>query len=274
MTYVALRCCVMDRTTKANRKHERLGRIVEILQRDLAASIHDLALQLHVSEMTVRRDLNLLAARGTVRLVHSGAILGPGNFPDDQPRYSLAEAGASRSAEKQRIGREAASLVEAGDIIIVDSGSTTEYVARSLPGDLPVTLICFALNILVEAHRKKECRVVFAGGSLHENTLMCESPEGVQLVRRYRATKAFISATGVSDKLGVTCANTYEVETKRAALASSLTRILLVDSDKFSRVRAGYFAELRDFGMVITDTGIPPHYRQLITSLGIELRAV
>jgi hypothetical protein len=106
--------------------------------------------------------------------------------------------------------------------VIVDSGSTTESLVNAIPDGLPLTLICFSLNILVAAHRNKECRIVFAGGELHENTLMFESPEGAQLIRRSRANKAFLSASGVNDRLGVTCANSYEVETKKAAIASSL----------------------------------------------------
>jgi DeoR family deoxyribose operon repressor len=176
--------------------------------------------------------------------------------------------------EKVRIGRRAASLIEPNDIVIIDSGSTTECLARSIPADLPVTVICFALNVLVEAHRNPACRLVFAGGALHENTMMFESPEGAQLVRRYRANKAFLSASGVSERLGVTCANPYEVETKKAALASSLTRVLLADSSKFGRIQPAYFAELTDFELIITDSGLAAQTAESIRARGIELEIV
>lgn len=257
------------------RKQERHSRIIRTLQINQAASIRDLARELGVSDITIRRDLRELARAHTVRLMPAGAVLSPElQASAEQPRYSLNEAGATRLEEKRRIGARAASLIEENDIVIVDSGSTTECLVRDLPPERPITLLCFALNILVEAHRRPECRVIAAGGTLHENTLMLESPEGVQLIRRFRAHKAFISAAGIHEKLGVTCANDYEVEMKKAALASSLTRILVADSSKFGRVRAAHFAELSDFDMVITDSGLPDEVLEGLRAMGIACHRV
>jgi DeoR family deoxyribose operon repressor len=253
------------------RKQERIQQIVETLRaQDLGvSSIRELAGRLEVSEMTIRRDLELLARENVVRLVHAGAVL---VAPEaSAPRYSLAEAGARMSEEKRRIGRRAAALIQPEDIVIVDSGSTTECLVQAIPDGLPLTLLCFSLNVLVAAHRNKECRIVFAGGALHENTLMFESPEGAQLIRRYRANKAFLSASGVNDRLGVTCANSYEVETKKAAIASSLERILVADSSKFGRIHPSHFAELGDFSILVTDAGLPAESAAALRAGGIEV---
>jgi DeoR family deoxyribose operon repressor len=253
------------------KKPERIGQIIETLQATYSASIRELAQKLNVSEMTIRRDLELLARDNMVRLVHSGAVLNLENLGGLQPKYSLTEAGARMAEEKVRIGRRAASLIEPNDIVIIDSGSTTECLARSIPADLPVTVICFALNVLVEAHRDAACRLVFAGGALHENTLMFESPEGAQLIRRYRANKAFLSASGISERLGVTCANSYEVETKQAAIASSLERILVADSSKFGRIHPSHFAELQDFSTLVTDAGLPAESAESLRASGLQV---
>jgi DeoR family deoxyribose operon repressor len=253
------------------RKQERIQQIVETLRaQDLGvSSIRELAGRLEVSEMTIRRDLELLARENVVRLVHAGAVL---VAPEaSAPRYSLAEAGARMSEEKRRIGRRAAALIQPEDIVIVDSGSTTECLVQAIPDGLPLTLLCFSLNVLVAAHRNKECRIVFAGGALHENTLMFESPEGAQLIRRYRANKAFLSASGVNDRLGVTCANSYEVETKKAAIASSLERILVADSSKFGRIHPSHFAELGDFSILVTDAGLPAESAAALRVGGIQV---
>jgi len=253
------------------RKQERIQRVVEILrsQASGASSIRELAGRLEVSEMTIRRDLEQLARDRVVELVHAGAVLVPSDA--SFPRYYLAEAGAHMAEAKRRIGRRAATLIRPQDVVLVDSGSTTECLVAAIPDGLPLTLICFSLNILVAAHRNKECRIVFAGGVLHENTLMFESAEGEQLIRRYRANKAFLSASGVSEKLGVTCANPYEVQTKQAAIASSLERILVADSSKFGRIHPSHFAELRDFATLVTDAGLPPESAEFIRAAGIEL---
>ncbi len=265
---------VPEADPRSTRRRQRLAAIVESLRESNAASIRELADRLSVSGMTIRRDLEELAGDGIVRLVHAGAVLAPGGAQDFLPRYSLSEAGAERAGEKSRIGREAAAMVSDGEIVIIDSGTTTEWLARSLRPDLRATVICFALNVLLEVHRREGCEVVFGGGVLHRNSLMFEAPENAALVRRHRATRAFISASGASERLGITCVNPYEVATKRAAIDSAQQRVLVVDSSKFGRVQAAFVAELAEFDVVITDSGIPAEYADLLRSRRIELRVV
>jgi DeoR family deoxyribose operon repressor len=258
----------------SRKRQERIARILDALGKSGSASIKDLAASLDVSEMTIRRDLELLSTEGKIRLFHSGAV--PVEPPADgqQRRYSLSDARSPGAEEKMRIGRKAASLVEAGDVIIIDAGATTEWLTRSLPPDLPLTILCFALNIALEAGRHPAHRVVLAGGALSGETLVCESPEGVGLIRRYRANKAFLSAGGASDSLGVTTINAAEAELKKAAVASSQTRILLADSRKFGRVTPSWFADLGDFDAIVTDPGISLEYVEIVRHLGIALHVV
>jgi len=262
----------------SRKRQERIARILDSLRSAGGASIRDLASALDVSEMTIRRDLELLSSDGRVRLVHAGAI--PLDSEGDGPRrglargYSLSDARSPGAGEKMRIGQKAASLVEPGDVVIIDSGATTEWLTRSLPAELPVTILCFALNIALEAGRHPARAVVFAGGALRDETLVCQSPEGVSLVRRYRANKAFLSAGGASESLGVTCIDASEAELKKAAVASSQTRILLADSRKFGHVTPAWFADLRDFDAIVTDPGISLEYVQIVRNLGIALHVV
>jgi DeoR family deoxyribose operon repressor len=229
-----------------------------------------------VSEMTVRRDLNLLAENGVAQLVHGRAYVdGEGFFLEESNgMYTLTDAETRNREEKVRIGEKAASIIEPDDVIIIDTGSTTEFLTKRIPDHLRITVLCYTLNNMVELHRKKNCKVALAGGYYHENSMMFESPEGVSMIRRNRASKAFISASGVSSKLGVTCSNHYELETKNAIMASSAQRILMVDSSKFDSVQSTYFADLSDFHVVITDDGIPEEYRRYIRELGIDLHIV
>ena len=252
-----------------DKKRERINKIINTLRINNAATVRELAEWLSVSKMTIRRDLNRLAADNMVKLIHGGVI-----FNRDQSQYYLPVEEARKTEEKIRIGKKAASLIEPHDTIIIDTGSTTEFVARSIPDNLPVTILCYALNILFDLQGKKGCTLIFAGGYYHDNTMMFESPEGVNLIKRNRANKAFISASGVSEKLGVTCSNPYEIETKKAAINSTLTKILLVDSSKYDKIQAAHFANLTDFDIVITDTGIPGSYVSLFNGLGIKLYVV
>ena len=258
-----------------DRRRERLTKIINTLKINNAASIRELANRLGVSAMTVRRDLSLLEEDNAVKLMHGAAVLNPGSrVSGGVDPYALDSEGTYRAEEKARIGEKAASLIQDGDIIVIDSGSTTEYLAKFLPDHLNITVLCYALNILVEVYRKRECRLIFAGGYFHDNTLMFESSEGVGLISQNRATKAFLSAGGISEKLGVTCGNPYEVNTKRAVMATSLTKILLADSSKLGKIHAAYFADLTEFDMLITDRGISEEYLDILGSLKIEVVAV
>src|SRR5690606_3879851 len=99
---------------------------------------------------------------------------------------------------------------------------------------------------------------------------MFESAEGVSLIQRIRANKMFVSASGIHKELGITCANNYEVVTKRSALNSSYTKILLADSSKFGTIKQGYFAQLNDIDIIVTDNELSNNWRQFITEQGIK----
>jgi DeoR family deoxyribose operon repressor len=259
----------------AQKRRDRFARIIQYLQENRGATLKELAEQLEVSEMTIRRDLDELAAEDAVRLVHTGAILParpPGGARNGLPsRWSFADGDAARAAELMRIGRKAASLVDARDTVILDSGPAAEWLVRALPAGMPVTILCYSLDILVEARRREKCGIVLAGGTMREDTLAFESAEGVALVRRHRANKAFLTAAGVGERLGVTCAGTGEAEMKKAAIASSQTRVLIARSDVFGKVAPSWFAELADFDVIVTDSGISLGFVEVARSLGIAL---
>lgn len=253
-------------------KTERLDIIMERLNMDKTSTILELSRDLEVSPMTIRRDLAALSLEGKVRILYGSVMLHP-DLPrrDGDGYYSLNAAGAQHADEKKRIGRAAASLVQADESLIIDCGSTTEYLARYLPEDAGFTVLCYSLNVVSECVRRRECKTHFSGGLFHENTLMFESPEGLQAIRHFRATKAFISASGVDARFGVTCSNSYERETKKAVIQSSMRKILVVDSSKFGAIRSAFFADLSDFDDIVTDSGIPDDFRKIIEDLGIPL---
>lgn len=253
------------------KRNERLDYIGRQLAQGGVVSIKELAEKLNVSSMTIRRDLRRLAEEGILKLIPGGAILKREPSPMDQQEYTLTKAQLQMTTEKIKICKRAALLIQEGDTIIIDTGSTTEHLPGFIPPDMSLTIICYCLNTLLNVYKyNKNSRIVFPGGYFHENTLMFESHEGISLIQKMRANKAFISAAGIDEKLGVTCANFHEVETKRAIIESSDVKILLADSTKFGRVTAAYFADLKEFDIVITDAGIPEKYTKTLKNLGIK----
>lgn len=251
-------------------KERRMEQVLGILKSENVVSVGKLADDLGVSEMTVRRYLASLESEGVVTVLHGGAFLNRESyFEAYEKKYLLSREEIKQREEKERIGRAASELVGIEDIVIIDAGTTTEWLAKFLP-DRPVKVLCYALNILIELQRKEHCHITFAGGDLHKNTLIFECPEGIDLINRFRARKAFLSASGVHSELGVTAANSYETEVKKAVMKSGLKKVLLVDSTKFGAVSSGHYADIKDFDTIITDAKIPTEYARVIEKLGIE----
>ncbi len=231
----------------------RIQELLHLVRQYNGIGIRPLAEMLGVSEMTVRRDLDPLRASGTIHVIQ-GVVLAAKQ--EDNAPYHLLQQQSLRSAEKDRIAKEAAKMVQPGDSIFLDIGTTTCNILRHLPNGMPITVICCTVNTLLEALRKNFNQLIFCGGFYHGDTQMFESIENNQLLSRVRANKAFISAAGVSASLGLTCANEYEVHTKTACISTAQQKILLVDSEKLGQVRPAYFAALQDMNHVITDSSI------------------
>jgi DeoR family transcriptional regulator, deoxyribose operon repressor len=257
-----------------DRQRARLSKIFDTIKISNAATIRELATKLSVSEMTIRRDLTVLEKENMVKLIHGGAVLNPVSENISGSKYSLIDQGGHKRAEKLRIGLKAASLLEPGDIVGLDLGTTTECLARAIPDNMPVTVLCYSLNILLEVYHKNACKLIFAGGYFHENTLMFESKEGLRLLSSVRTTKSFMAASGVSKDLGITTPDHHEMEAKSTLMKNSLTKILLADSSKFGAISTTHFADIADFDIIISDTDIPADYEQLIRNAGITLYLV
>ncbi|AOR22832.1 DeoR/GlpR family DNA-binding transcription regulator [Clostridium taeniosporum] len=255
-----------------NKKLQRANKIIEILKEKNGASVKELASTLGVSEMTIRRDLNILKSNNIVSNVYGATIYNPLNNIDKlNANYDLTDEIVKRENEKIKIGKAAAKLIKNDDIIIIDAGTTTEKLAKNISDDVELTALFYSINILMALRNKKNIELIFSGGYFHENTQMFESPEGISLIENIRATKVFVSAAGVHEDLGVTCSNNYEVATKRTIINSSVEKILLVDSDKFDSVKSSYFSDLQEFNIVVTDQGIPENWKILLKDMGIKV---
>jgi DeoR family deoxyribose operon repressor len=256
-------------------KNNRVNYLLNRLSIDGFSSIKELSKKLEVSEMTIRRDLRELSKSNIVTLIPGGAILKKNSLIDkDEEKYLIQAAESLMLEEKIKISRKAASLIEPNDVIVIDTGSTTENLPKFIRENMPLTVICYALNILFNVYENKNWKLIFPGGYFHGDTLMLESPEGIEMIKRIRANKSFISAAGVSEKLGVTCATAYEKETKRVVIESSDKKILLVDSTKFGKIKISHFADLTDFNIIITDSGISKEFVNIIKNIGIKLYIV
>lgn len=254
-----------------SKKSERIDKLTDLLQTRGYVSVRELSRLLGVSEMTVRRDLKTLEARcaaGNHMLSPSSAVV------RNNQEYNILKELRKQSVQKESIGRFAVSLLKQDDIVILDTGTTTEQIAQNLPQDLNLMVLCYNINILTELRRNPGVKLLLAGGRYHAGTQMFESDEGIQFIRGLRAYKVFLSAAGVHPNMGITCVNSYEVPTKQAAIRSSLEKILVCDSSKFGLVRPAYFCDLEEIDTIVTDRALPEEWHKRIADAGITLHLV
>lgn len=250
-------------------RNERLKNELALIEKNHFLTINQIATCLEVSEMTVRRDLHDLKEEGSVRLVYGGVT--PIRTDSDQNSYTLESEQDRNIALKKSIVMRAIQLIDPHDVIFLDSGTTVQLLAEQIPAEYSCTLIASSLNTLDIITKLPNSTVITPGGVFSPKPVVFYDPESTKLIRKYRANKAFIGATGYELKLGLTCGYIEDAPLKQAMIESSKDRILLIDSTKFGKVSACLFAKIEEFTIVITDSGIPREYAEQIKANNVQL---
>ena len=250
---------------------ERLEKLKNILIKSNGVGIKELASLLSVTEMTVRRDLKVLTESGDAVIVRGVAVYRPKAISVESTVYSIEDEKKVMKEEKERIGKKAAELLEVGDVIFLDVGTTLESMAASIPQNMQITAMCFTLNTMLQLSQKNISQIIMGGGYYHPSTSVFESEAMVPVMNGLRATKAFISPSAADMDLGLTCSVPYDKEIKELEIRNSQKVILLITSSKFGKVKPTLFGSWNQVNVVITDQGIPMEWKDFFNKKGIEL---
>lgn len=223
-----------------------------------------------VSEMTIRRDLEQLAGEGRLVRTYGGARP-PGQTIRE---YPYAAKAVERTAEKERIARRAAELVSDGDVILLDAGSTTAALARSLRGRKNLTVVTVDLKIALELCDEPDIRVMVTGGTAQPQGYNLYGPIAEQMLRGLTTDLAFVGTSALDLEQGLTTPSLDKVQLKQAMLRSARSSVVLVDAAKVG-LRANFqIAPLKAISHIITDTGLPAELARLIRKEGVDLELV
>jgi len=232
---------------------ERRQRIVAELRRRGSAHLGDLADTLAVSTMTIRRDIDALAAEGLVTRTRGGVLLN-------------AEAGAApppipTSAEKEAIAREAARLVEPGSVVGLAAGSTTGLLAGHLREVDGLTVVTNSLQIadLLQApphgSALPDHSVVLTGG-LRTPAGALVGPVAVHALEQLHCDVVFLSGNGLAPETGLTTPNLLEAETNRALVAAGRHTVVVIDHAKWRQVSLATIVDIDAIDVVVVDAGL------------------
>jgi DeoR family transcriptional regulator, aga operon transcriptional repressor len=246
---------------------DRRARIVELVRQRGAVRVPELAELFQVSQVTIRNDLMQLEREGALTRDRGGAVLkthGSALVAFDQRATINLEA-------KQRIGRAAAALVEPGDTILMDAGTTVVEMTRHLQSAAPLTVVTNALNVALELRAARETRVLMLGGTVSYETFGTLGPIAEQNLGELVVQKLFLAAETVDQAAGVTDSTVEIAQVKRAMVRAARRVILVVDSSKWGTAGFIKVVPLTAIDTIVSDAGLPESERAAIERLGIEL---
>lgn len=233
----------------------RRQQILDRLDTDGYVEAKALSDDLGVDPSTIRRDLDALTRAGRVHRTHGGArrvAANPGDIP-----YAV-KLGEQR-AEKTAIATAAAAMIQDGDTVILDSGSTTYEIATALHRKRHLTIITNDLRIARFVATLPDTRLLVTGGEVLGSVFTLVGDRAVEFLGDYTADRTFLGADAVDPAAGITNTNTLEIPLKRAMITAAESTVVVCDSSKFGKRALARVAGLHEVSLIITDEGLPEH---------------
>lgn len=253
---------------------QRRTKIKEMLLQERSVKVADLVKEFNVSEETIRRDLNQLEREGIIQKNYGGAILVE---ELQNPMLSVPPVQQRKFQyfdEKDAIGKKAASLVSEGQIVILDSGSTTWCIARHLRGVPNLMAVTNGLNVAEECSQNEDASVFVLGGKLIKKSMSLVGPQAEIELQKYNAHFAFLGTSGISDRKGFTSSDLYEAEVKRAMIAAGQKIVIVADHSKFQRQGLISFSTFQDVDILITSDLVDAEILNGIRQTGVQVVTV
>jgi DeoR family glycerol-3-phosphate regulon repressor len=246
---------------------QRQARIAEIIWRQGQMSVDDLAHTFDVSVETIRRDLGTLAEVGILQKVHGGArrmrLHAEGSF---------SERMAEDADAKRRIAAKVVDLVEPGDTLFVDTGTTTLACAETLAGIGRLTVITNSLRVAQVFGAANDNAVFLLGGAYGHDNGQTVGPLVIDQVREFQADHAILTVAGVDPAVGVMDASLDEAQVARAMVANARHVFVVANLAKFGRKAAFRVCTLEEIDVVVTDGRPDPAHEEALRLAGVELR--
>lgn len=247
---------------------ERRMEIVNVVNRDGKARVEDLAAQFDVSSVTIRSDLQFfLEKNGYVVRSHGAAIPNTGVIAE----LTVHEKRRQNAGIKSLIGQAAAKLIESGDTVILDSGTTTREIATSLKSLEDVVVMTNGLDVAMELASAPGIEVLMSGGVLRKNALSFSGSQAEHSLKNYRFDKVFLGVDGFDLRAGITTHNEQEASLNRLMCEISEQVIAVADSSKFGKRSCHMIREFGNIDTLVTDSDIPEDYVQGLREMKVDV---
>ncbi len=245
---------------------ERDRNIMILLAERGIVNVSELAEKFQVSEVTIRTDLRGLEERGLVARTRGGAV--PTLHRD------ILERQAQRVDEKARIARAAAELVEDGDVIMIEAGTTTAQVVRFLGGKRDVHLVTNSMLAFNFSRANPALQVTMTGGDFRRSTESFVGPLALRVIERMNVKWAFVGTDGFSAEKGMTTHLVEAAEIVMAMKKNAERTVLVADASKYGRIGFASMLSLQEVDMVITDKSLSQEARDELAAADVKLDIV
>ncbi len=248
---------------------QRQNEILDLLEQQGSVRVSDLSARFGISGATIRKDIRALEQQGKLRRTHGGAI------STEQSEISREEAEMTSHPEKTAIAKRAAQLVEDGDILLVQSGSTCLEFVRALKGKKNVTVITCDLKAALLAEEVLDNgMVIILGGPLRTGYHYSQGSEPLKQLKNYRIPKAFISTNAFGFGVGFTAHQIAQAEWVRAITEQAESTIMLMDSNKIGGNGLSHSHDLTDIDCLIMDGGVSEEDRARFAAEAPQLEII
>ena len=245
---------------------ERRHTILQLIEKKGFVSLTQLMDLVGASDSTIRRDLEVLDGSGQIRRTRGGATyVGESLTSFDVRRTKATE-------QKERIAEAAAALVQTGETVILDGGTTTLEVARQLAGR-SLQVVTNSIPIVNALVNSPETELIVIGGFLYPKTGVNLGPIAVEALKSIHARRLFISVGGITAS-SLFNSNALLVETERQMIEAAEEVIVVSDSSKLGHSALAQLCSLQTVDRLITDAGITDEWRQIVDRAGVELTVV
>jgi DeoR family transcriptional regulator, myo-inositol catabolism operon repressor len=229
-------------------RSQRINEIKEYIYMNKTVTLDQICAKFKISKSTLRRDLDQILSAEDIQKIYGGVTVIP-----RKELISFEERNVAHPDAKKRIALSAAGLVEDGDIIFIDSGTTTPPLIEAIRNKKNLTVLTNSVEIIIRAIPYNEINVISLSGALNRKTLSFTDSSAVQVLKNYNISKAFMSATGFSVLSGVMNSSPLETDIKRTAIQRSQQVFLLADSSKCGVVSLLTYCSLKEVDVLITE---------------------
>ena len=243
----------------------RRQRLLELITRQGYATLDELVRALGVSESTVRRDLEALDLSGSVKRTHGGAVYAG----EVRSMPAFDERTGTAVAEKRAIGQAAAALLEDGDTVLLDGGTTTLEVARALIGRR-IQVVTNSLPIAQLLASSQQTDLILIGGYVYPRTGVALGPMAIATMQSIRVRWAILGAGGVVPD-GIYNSNLLLVETERQMMSCGQEVMIVADHTKFGRLALARLCGLNEISSLVVDSGLSAEHRAVLGAAGVVI---